>query len=270
MNVRHRSPLWRRAARRFGRLMFRLAESNEDPRFACNGEQWLLREVMMARRNDSGSAPLVVIDAGANSGGYTREVLHAARAANRAVDVHAFEPSPRCVDILRKKFAASANVHIVPRALGDRAGEAVLNDGAHGSSLASLVFRPAIQGDPADAVRVPLVRLDVYLDQRDMGRVDLLKLDVEGFELAALRGAGERLSPDCIDLIQFEYGGTTMDAGATLRDLFGVLNARGYAVAKLFPAALEIRDYAPWMENYQYSNYVAVAPRWLQAPGMLR
>lgn len=270
MKVRHRSALWRRIARRLGRLMFRLAEGNEDTRFARNGEQWLLHQVTMARRDDDDSAPLVVIDAGANAGGYTREVLQAARDANRMVDVHAFEPSPRCVDTLNKEFAGLANVHIVPMALGDRAGEVVLNNGAQGSSLASLVVRPEFRGDPAHAVRVPLTRLDAYLDQRSIARVDLLKLDVEGFELAALRGAGERLSPSSIDLIQFEYGGTTMDAGATLRDLFGLLNARGYAVAKLFPAALEVRDYAPWMENYQYSNYVAVASRWLQRPGMSR
>lgn len=264
MKVRHRSPIWRRVARRLGRALFRLAEGNEDPRFAHNGEQWLLHEVMVAHGSDRVSAPLVVIDAGANTGGYTREVLHAAHRANRAVEVHAFEPSPRCVEVLRKEFAG-ADVRLVPAALGDHVGEAVLNNGAHGSSLASLVVRPDFRGEPADAVRVPVTRLDEYLEQSGIARVDLLKLDVEGFELAALHGAGERLSPVGIDVIQFEYGGTTMDAGASLRDLFGLLKERGYALAKLYPDALEVRDYAPWMENYQYGNYVALSPRWLQA-----
>jgi hypothetical protein len=98
----------------------------------------------------------------------------------------------------------------------------------------------------------------------------LLKLDIEGFELAALRGAGERLTPQFIDVVQFEYGGTTMDAGATLRDLYGLLEVRGYAVAKLFPSAVEVRKYATWMEHYAYANYVALSPRWLRPAGAAR
>jgi FkbM family methyltransferase len=265
MNVRHRSSLWRRLARRLGRELFRIAENNEETRIARNGERWLLRELLRAHVRGGGRSPCVVMDAGANIGGYTRELLELAGEAGCAVDVHVFEPSPHCVEILCRDFAAAANVRIVATALADHVGDAVLHGGKAGSSQASLVARPGLTRDPAAALRVPVARLDEYLEAHSTGRVDLLKLDVEGFELAVLRGAGERLTPRCIDVIQFEYGGTTMDAGTTLRDLFELLGARGYTVAKLFPAALEVRDYAPWMENYAYSNYVALSPRWLQA-----
>jgi FkbM family methyltransferase len=269
MRVRHRSPWWRRIARTLGRKLFRLAEGGEDPRFASNGERWLLREVLQASEANS-TAPAVIIDAGANTGGYTRAVLQIARELGKAVEVHTFEPSPHCLTSLRQEFAATRNVHVVDTALGDEPGEAVLNAGREGSSLASLVTRPRFAGAPADAVRVRVARLDDYLEDNAISRVDLLKLDVEGFELAALRGAGERLRPAVIDVIQFEYGGTTMDAGTTLRDLFDLLSARGYAVAKLYPDALELRLYAPWMENFGYANYVALSPRWLQSTAASR
>lgn len=270
MNVRRRSALWRRVARVLGRGLFRVAENNDETRFTRNGEQWLLREVLRAHASFNASTPAIIIDAGANAGGYTRAALQAAREARCVVEVHAFEPSPRCVEILRGAFAATPNVRVVPTALADRVGEAVLHNGKAGSSQASLVVRPGLAVDPTGAIRVPLTRLGEYMEQQGIGRVDLLKLDVEGFEIEALRGAGERLTPDCIDVIQFEYGGTTMDAGTTLRDLFALLESRGYAVAKLFPAAVELRVYAPWMEHYAYANYVALSSRWLSANNVLR
>ena len=92
--------------------------------------------------------------------------------------------------------------------------------------------------------------------------VRAMKLDVEGHEVAALRGLGERLRPETVDVIQFEYGGAALDAGTTLRDLYRLLEGRGYALAKLFPRALELRDYRPWAEHFSYANYVALAPRW--------
>src|SRR5262249_29672132 len=91
-------------------------------------------------------------------------------------------------------------------------------------------------------------------------RIDLLKLDVEGSELAALQGLAGRLRPDVVDAIQFEYGGTALDAGTTLRDSYRLLTGHGYVLAKLFPRALEVRSYRPWMEHYAYANYVALSP----------
>jgi FkbM family methyltransferase len=270
MKVRRRSELWRRVARRLGRDLFRMAENNEDTRFASNGERWLLRELLRHAPRGNAPAPAMVIDAGANTGGYTREVLELARETDRIAEVHAFEPSAHCVEILRREFSAAPNVHIAPVALADRAGEAMLHDGRSGSSMASLVVRPTFATESSGELQVPLVRLDEYLVQHRIAHVDLLKLDVEGYELAALRGAGERLNPDVIEVIQFEYGGTTMDAGATLRDLFTLLESRGYRVGKLFPNAVELRVYAPWMEHYAYSNYVALAPRWFQPSGGAR
>jgi FkbM family methyltransferase len=259
MNVRHRSALWRRIARVLGRRLLNLAENNDDARFVSNGERWLLREVLGA----SAATPAVVIDVGANLGGYTREVLALARDTGRSVEVHAFEPSSHCVKILRREFAATGNVCVVPVALADRVGEAILHAGKEGSSLASLVRRPGYAGESSEEVRVPLSRLDDYLERQHIERVDLLKLDVEGYELAALRGAGERLTPQRIDVIQFEYGGTTMDAGVRLRDIYTLLESRGYVLAKLFPTAIEVRPYQSWMENYSYANYLALAPRWV-------
>jgi FkbM family methyltransferase len=265
MKLRAQSPLWRRVARLLGRQLFRLAENNDDPRFSRNGEGWLLRRLLAEHARTGAARAFVVFDAGANTGGYTREVLAAARLAGCGVAVHAFEPSPHCLDGLHRNFGAEPAVRVIGAALADRTGAAALHDGRAGSSQASLVPRDVLSGDPAAAITVPLLRLGDYLEAHAVAHIDLLKLDIEGSELAALRGLGDRLRPDLIDVIQFEYGGATIDAGTTLRDLYRLLTARGYVVAKLFPRALEVRSYRPWMEHYAYANYVALSPRWLAA-----
>ena len=258
MKVRVRTPLWRRALRRLGQKLFRLAENNDDPRFAQNGEQWLLQELLSAHARTGQRRPFVVFDAGANLGGYTQEVLRLAQITGCAVEVHLFEPSPRCLGELRRIFADKPDVRIVAGAVGAAAGQAMLYDGDLGSSLASLVPRDVLSGAAEKSVTVPVLALGDYLAEQGLTRVDLLKLDVEGFEVPALRGLGAWLRPDTIGLVQFEYGGAALDAGTTLRDLYELLDTRGYRIAKLFPQALEARAYGVWMEHYAYTNYVAL------------
>jgi FkbM family methyltransferase len=265
MKPRDRSPLWRRAVRLAGRQLFRLAENNDDPDMARNGEAWLLHELIAAHQATGGGRPFVVIDGGANRGEWSRAVFDAADAVGVTAEVHAFEPSPACVVELREKFGGEKGFHLVSQALSDRAGEATLHDGGAGSSQASLVPRAEHEGGATAAITVPLARLGDYLTAQRIARVDLLKLDVEGHELAALRGLGERLRPEHVDLIQFEYGGAALDAGTSLRDLYRLLESRGFVLAKLFPQALELRDYRAWMDHFSYANYVALAPRWCAA-----
>lgn len=261
MNLREHSPLWRRVFRMLGRQLFRLAENNDDPRLARNGELWLLRRLLGAHVTAT-KRPFVVCDAGANTGDYTRLILKEAHGMACAVEVHAFEPSPHCLEVLQRAFGAEAAVRIVGAALADHAGEAALFAGKTGSSQASLVPRAILAAEAMATVQVPVLRLGDYIEAHAMARIDLLKLDVEGSELAVLRGLGARLRPEIIDIIQFEYGGTAADAGTTLREMYELLASRGYVLAKLFPCALELRTYRTWMENYAYANYVALAPRW--------
>jgi FkbM family methyltransferase len=254
-----RMPLGRRLLRQAGMRLFRFAENNEDLRIDHNGEGWLLRELCRRRVAAGSGRPLVVFDAGANRGGYTQALLAAARGTGCPVEAHLFEPAPACLEILRGEFARETAVRIVAAAVGETRGEAVLFGGSAGSPLASLVQRPE-HAAAAASTRVPVIRLGDYLAEQGVARVDLLKLDVEGLELAALRGLGENLRPAVIGMIQFEYGGTNLDARTSLRDLYALLTARGYVLAKLLPRALEVRPYYPWMENHAYANYVALTP----------
>ncbi len=264
MKIYGRAPLARRILRRLGRQFFRWAENNEDFRLTHNGERWLLSELLRAHRSVNAERSFLVFDVGANVGDYTGTVLDVAREVGCKVAVRAFEPSLAAAARLREAIPPAAQVEIAGVALSDWTGEAPLHGGESGSSLASLVDR-AVIGDSDGVLRVGVQRLDDYLARHAVTRVDLLKLDVEGSELAVLRGLGDQLRPEVVDVIQFEYGGTTRDARVSLRELHDLLVARGYVFAKLFPSALQVRTYQEWMDNFSYANYVALSPRWVAA-----
>lgn len=267
MRVRNHTPLWRRVIRKGGRKLFDLADNNGESDISRNGELWLIASLLSSHSSQAGASPFTVIDAGANTGDYTAAVLREADARSRPVTVHALEPSARSAERLRTRFAGDARVHIVQAAVGNRTGNALLYGGESGSTQASLISREILAG--AGAIDVTMLRLEDYLRDQAIDFVHLLKLDVEGFELAALEGLGPRLHPDVVDVIQFEYGGTTLEARASLRDFYRRLSEAGYSMAKLFPNAVEVRSYDPGMDHYAYSNFTALSPRWLDTNGTL-
>jgi hypothetical protein len=68
----------------------------------------------------------------------------------------------------------------------------------------------------------------------------------------------QSLSTGRIGVIQFEYGGAYLDAGARLREVFDLLTFHGGRLFRIMPYGLEpcVR-FEPQMENFQYSNWIA-------------
>jgi FkbM family methyltransferase len=134
----------------------------------------------------------VVLDIGANIG------LHALTAAKRLHElgggrVIAFEPAADCLAKLNK--AAERNklhVEVVPAALGERKHYAALRaDSRYDDADAGV---RSLYGDGAVVQEVPVVRLDDWAREHQLTRLDVVKLDIEGGELAALSGAAHTLT----------------------------------------------------------------------------
>jgi len=240
-----------------GARLYHWAENNGQSAFERNGEQWLLDTLFTEWAKDAlnDHEPRVVLDVGANVGNYTAAVLGRADRVRCEVQIHSFEPGIDSRSALCERFASDSRVKVVGAAVADQTGELRLYSDAPGSSQASLINRSQLQEERGELVEV--IRLEDYLKKEEIKRVDLLKLDIEGAEFVALRGLGAKLNPEVVPLIQFEYGGATLDSGNRLRDFFILLEQRGYVVAKLMPDALVLRPYDPWMDHFWYANYVA-------------
>jgi FkbM family methyltransferase len=144
---------------------------------------------MVCRLKAQGLHPRTVLDIGANVGQF------AVTATKLWSDCHveSFEPIPDCAETLRSNCRnLSVKVHEV--AVGNRDGNVPIHINSHRQSSSILTLgathREAFPFARDEGTRiVRLVRLDTLFKKGQLGRPVLLKLDVQGYEPEALRGA---------------------------------------------------------------------------------
>jgi FkbM family methyltransferase len=123
----------------------------------------------------------VVADVGANIGIYSQFL---SRWVGPTGLVHSFEPSP---DNFRRLSAATRdlqNVLLTQAVVGERSGDCKL----YVSDKLNVDHRAyKADGDSRRAIPIQMVALDDYFKPGQ--RVDLIKMDIQGYELHALRGA---------------------------------------------------------------------------------
>ena len=157
--------------------------------YTDRSERQLLREVLFPGA--------VAVDAGANIGMYSRFL---ARCVGPAGAVYSFEPAPENFSRLRAATWRFSNVHVSQAAVGERSGPSELYVS---ETLNVDHCTYATDRDSRRAVSIGIVALDDYFKPGQ--RVDLIKMDIQGYELHALRGAQRVLqeNPDISLLLEF-------------------------------------------------------------------
>ncbi|WP_172970128.1 FkbM family methyltransferase [Erythrobacter sp. THAF29] len=218
-------------------------------------EDWIGRHLLMSGKFDRSNIQLLLdraepgdtlLDIGANIGYYSAVFL--ANVPNgRAV---CFEPQPGVVDLLTKNMAQfEERASVMPVGLAEQDGELrfAVNEENRGASRIS----------PEGNVLVKVRQASSALG--DLDRVDLLKIDVEGFEEAILRNAeGElaRLQPRAI-LVEDQTGALAPDGA-----IGAILTRLGYEIFGIRKQLLKT-DLTPirTREDCRYNDYLALRER---------
>ena len=190
----------------------------------------------------------IVFDIGANIGWYS--CLMHRLTQGRGVIV-AVEPMPRALRLLRKNVDSRPSIEVVPCAIGAASGY------AHPCEAKLLDFS---QVQYSSAGEVEVVTIDDLAAR--FGHPDFIKIDVEGAELMAFRGAVQTLSNTRPPFILFEYVPTNAAAfGAyTLMQLVETLRPGNYSIFRLsHDAQLHLID-APNEDGHLTNDYLAVPP----------
>jgi FkbM family methyltransferase len=181
-----------------------------------------------------------VIDIGANVGLYS---IAAALTVGRTGKVFAFEPSSETVARLRRNLELNGitTVQLATVALSDKSQSvAVLKRDAHHrdgdrylQTQTDAADVTAQAGDPGDAERVGVTALDEWMQTNGIGdlKIDFLKMDIEGGELAVFKGARETLrrNPDIV--LMFECTKARCARyGHTQQDVFNFLQGLGFHI----------------------------------------
>jgi len=181
-----------------------------------------------------------ILDIGANIG-YTASLF--AQAGDADAKVYAFEPEPFNFRLLQggvRDRGLGEKVIPVHSAVGERAGKVELwiNDHHHADHRIATDDLRANQGSGnAGYVTVPIISIDEFLVESGRSRpICLIKIDVQGYELAVCRGMGATIAQQRSTAVAVEYMPEAMhdlgyDAEAML-DWFREREFRMYSLGK--------------------------------------
>lgn len=184
---------------------------------------------------------MAVVDIGANIGYYTIQMASLVGPRGRVL---AIEPNPVMVKELQANLSLNGltNVDIMRSAVGAVDGVAqfyfpTAGHEAHGSLRPNSTFDTASQGE------VPLARLDSVIHRLNIESVGLIKMDIEGAELLALRGAEETLKRSKPTVIFEASEQLTAAFDYSVIDTLKYLDGLGYRLTEL-----------------EYGNWLATCP----------
>lgn len=205
-------------------------------------------------------------DIGANKGSY---VYWLSRWATKG-HVVAFEPQTRLASYLKQACdeLGLRNVTVEAKAVSACAGTLTLHVPGTGDSPGASLNRTISLREPCHSYPVPVVSLDEYFDWSL--QIGLLKIDVEGAELAVFKGA-ERILKQQSPLLIFECENRHLESGS-VTDVFHYLQSLGYDGqfvhrTKLLPlsgfdAAVHQKQAGPrfWDSKDYCNNFVFTKP----------
>lgn len=225
--------------------------NNEDD--AISGEKWFLEQISGLLKNST------VIDVGANVGDYSNKIKSYAPTAS----LYSFEPHPKTFECL----IVQSEIHsyeAINAGCGSENKEAIIYDyedakdiGTVHASLYEDVISEIHSGDSRSWI-VKIVNLDDFAKERNIDRVRLVKIDVEGAELEVLNGMKGLITSNKIDIVQFEFNEMNVCSRVFLRDIKNLLSE--YRFYRLLPDGIvALGEYsALYWEIFAYQNVVAI------------
>lgn len=198
----------------------------------------------------------VVFDVGANVGSWSQMLLQAIPDAH----VYMFEPSPGCQEAIRQKALKGAR--LFGCALGEAPEQKTYYASGDTDSGASFYTRRDTPfKDFAYQQSTVVVRtLDEVIVEEKIDFVDFLKMDIEGHELFALRGAKQALEARRIGALSFEFGCGNVNSRTFFRDFWELLTTSNFAIQRITPGGKDIlvEDYYEDAEYFRgATNFVA-------------
>ncbi len=179
-------------------------------------------------RTSWGTRVETIFDVGANDGDARREMIRSFPAAT----IHSFEPHPASFARLSANCRDQRGpLHNI--ALGNHCGDAAMYEygiDGDGSQMNSLTPRAGFAVRHEFESRVIEIRsstLDVFCDQEGVERVDLLKLDTEGFDLEVIQGGLRMFEQNRIGFVYAEFNDLNEREGITGGSLFPMADFLG-------------------------------------------
>jgi FkbM family methyltransferase len=206
----------------------------------------------------------VYVDVGANIGLFT---LLAADRVGATGRVFSFEPVSRTYARLVENIRLNGFRQVFPQqvAVSDSRCELTITTAGGGFDAWSSLGRPYM-GQEGRCEQIQAVSWDEFAVEHDLvGKVTLMKLDVEGWESRTLRGASQTLSRGDAPTLYVEFTQeAAMNAGSSCQEIYDLLTSFGYEMFLPTPDAKSLEPF-PRREIYPNINLLAIKRRdWVE------
>ena len=124
--------------------------------------------------------------------------------------IYCFEPFPDSFEVLKNRFSCDSKIKLIPAAVSEVSGQRKFFVN-YRSATNSLLPRPFTlrkyypeDAGPKTEIQVPVLSIDDFVSTKKIKKIDVLKLDIQGGELMALKGAIQTLKKGNASLVYLE------------------------------------------------------------------
>ena len=171
----------------------------------------------------------LIFDIGAEGGGSSERYI---KLFSEPI-IHNFEPRPDQFEIMKNKFNDKKNIYLNNVAVGSKAEIKIFNQ-IKGGGRSSFLTSTVDDLSKLEQIEIQVETIDAYVKKNNIKKINLLKIDVQGFEDEVLKGAQETLKSNKIDIIELELiVGNLYDKTLSFGEIENIICPYGYRLFAL-------------------------------------
>ncbi len=241
----------------------------------------ILHEITPIEMMLRGKHNLIAFDVGANQGLWSKAFLDVF--GPRVRNIYLAEPLQGNNEIIDRRtadgfFHFPEKMVRLRNAAGREDGTAEINFDVEDSTLASLALSESVFGQRRVALKnkqtIEVKSIASMLsEQKVNGKIDVMKIDTEGYELEILKGAEPLLAEKRIGIIPFEFGLNQIRLRQNFLDFREIFERHGYKMLRFNPTGhysspTPIPKYSTRFEDFSQNwTMCAVSPEYAVSQG---
>jgi FkbM family methyltransferase len=179
--------------------------------------------------NEQVKGGMSVLDVGAHIG--LMAVVFGKKVGDKG-NVYAFEPTPTTIKILQEtiKLNKINNISAVPVALADKKSKLTFYISENAADNSNSLVNNHRTDRKEETIEVEVNTIDDFAAERNIPKIDFIKVDVEGAELQLLKGAVNTIKKDKPKMILSVHPGPIQNFGDSTKDIWNLLHDAGYKI----------------------------------------